>query len=71
MDSVLEVIHGSISSEGVPAAPPTRAMPSLQVVQEERLFIEDDDPGWNYHEEQAFDDHGEGAGIEGDLEEDG
>lgn len=69
MDTVLEVIHESISSDGVPAALPTGAMPSLQVIQEERLFIEDDDPGWNHQEEQVFDDNGEGAGIEGDLEE--
>jgi hypothetical protein len=68
MDTVLEVIHESISSDGVPATLPTRAMPSPQVIQQERLFIEDDDPNWSYHE-QVFDDNGEGTGIEGDLEE--
>ena len=68
MDTVLEVIHESISSGGVPAAPPTRAMPPLRVIQEERLFIEDDDPNWDYHDGQVFDDDGEGVGIEGDLE---
>jgi hypothetical protein len=66
METVLEVIRASISSDGVPAErePLTRVTP----LQEERLFFEDDDPNWEHHEEQVFDDRGEGAGIEGDLE---
>ena len=36
------------------------------------LFLEGDDLNWEYHEEQAFDDMGQEAGIEGDFEaEDG
>jgi len=69
METVLEVIRDSISSDGLQLAePPIPVASPPQGVQEEGLFLEDDDPGWGYHKEQAFDDRGEGAGIEGDLE---
>ena len=72
METVLEVIRDSISSDRLPAEPLNHFMPPLQTIQDERLFLEDDDQNWDYHEEQTFDDSGEGAGIEGDLEaEDG
>ena len=68
METVLEVIRDSISSNEVPAEPLDHSMPPPQAIQDERLFLEDDDQNWDYHEEQVFDDGGEGAGIEGDLE---
>ena len=70
METVLEVIRDSISSDGVLVEPPTHVTLPPQATQEETLFSfpEDDDPNWRYHEEQGFDDGGEGAGIEGDLE---
>ena len=72
METVLEVIRDSISSEGVPTETLTHATPPSQVIRgEERLFLEDDGPNWDYHEEQIFDDGGEGAGTEGDLEAEG
>ena len=72
METVLEVIRNSISSDGVPAEPLNHITLPPQTTQEERLFLEDDDQNWDYHEEHVFDDSGEGAGIEGDLEaEDG
>ena len=67
MGAVLEVIRDSISSDRVPAEPLTRLTPA-QEIQGERLFLEGDDPSWYYHEEQVFDDGGDGVGIEGDLE---
>ena len=68
MESVLEVIRDSIASDGLQLAEPPIPVGSPQGIQEGGLFLEDDDPGWGYHEEQTFDDGGEGAGIEGDLE---
>jgi len=68
METVLEVIRDSISSDRVPAESLTRITPVPQGIQEERLFLEGDDPDWDYHQGQVFDDGGEGAGIEGDLE---
>ena len=70
MEAVLDVIRDSISSESrVPAdsAEPLTCI-TPRGIQGERLFLDDDDPNWEYHEEQVFDDGGEGAGIEGDLE---
>jgi len=66
METVLEVIRDSISSDGL--QPPIPVAPPPHGIQEEGLFLEDDDPDWGYQEEQTFDDGGEGAGIEGDLE---
>ena len=68
METVLEVIRDSISSDGVLAEPLTHIEPSPHTTQEERLFLEDDDPGWEHSEQHVFDDGGEGAGIDGDLE---
>jgi hypothetical protein len=69
MDAVLGVIRDSISADGVPAESSTHAAPpSPQAMSEEKLFLEEDDITWDYHDEQLFDDTGEGAGIEGDLE---
>ena len=66
IDAVLEVIRNAISA----AEPPTSVTATLPppAMQEERLFLEDDDINWAYNEEPLFDDTGEGAGIEGDLE---
>ena len=70
IDTVLEVIRNAISADGIPAEPPTTVTTTLPppAIQEERLFLEDDDINWAYHEEPLFDDTGDGAGIEGDLE---
>jgi hypothetical protein len=68
MEAVLEVVRDSISTHGVSVELHTNATPPLQPMQEERLFLEEDELNWDYREEQAFDDAGEGAGIEGDLE---
>jgi len=68
METVLEVIRDSISFHRIPAESLTRITPPSQAIQEEMLFLEGDDPDWDYHQGQAFDDGGEGAGIEGDLE---
>ena len=65
METVLEVIRDALPADGVPAERLTRA---AEGIQEERLFLEDDDPSRDDHEEQVFDDGGEGAGVEGDLE---
>jgi hypothetical protein len=67
MEAVLRVIRDSISDGGVPAEPSTPVAPLPQATQE-MLFLEDDDQNWDYHPEHFFDDGGEGAGIEGDLE---
>ena len=67
MGAVLEVIRDSISSDGAPVEP-LACTTHPQGTQGEGLFLEDDDPNWYYHEEQVFDDGGDGAGIEGDLE---
>ena len=74
METVLEVVRNSLSTDTdeVPTEPLTHATPPSQAIQGERLFLEDVDLNWDYHEEQVFDDTGQGAGIEGDLEaEDG
>jgi len=68
MDTVLEVIRASISSSRVPAEALNHLAPPPQTIQDERLFLEDDDQNWGYHEEQVFFDNGEGTGVEGDLE---
>jgi hypothetical protein len=68
METVLEVIRDSITSNEVPAESSDQVVPPPQAIQGERLFLEDDDQNLDYHEEQIFDDTGEGAGIEGDLE---
>ena len=70
MDTVLAVIRDSIPHNGAPAESTIRTTPPPQVTRGEGLFLEDDDPNWDYHEEQVFDDGGEGTGIEGDLEAD-
>lgn len=68
MGAVLDVIRNAISTDGAPLAFPTNLAPVPQPVQEERLFLVDDDLSWDYQDEPVFDDVGEGAGIEGDLE---
>jgi len=68
MEAVLEVIRASISSSGVPAEALNNVTPPPQAIQDERLFLEDDDQNWDYHEQQVFFDNGEGTGVEGDLE---
>jgi len=68
MDTVLNIVRNSISTDGVPVELPTNFTPPPQPMQEERLFLEEDYPNWDYQEEQVFDNVGEGAGIEGDLE---
>ena len=70
MDAVLGVIRDSISTDGALAKSSTHAAlpPPSEGMLEERLFLEEDDLTWEYHEEPIFDDGGEGAGIEGDLE---
>lgn len=70
IDTVLEVIRNAISADGIPAEPPASVTATLPppAIQEERLFLEEDDISWAYHEEPLFDDTGDGAGIEGDLE---
>ena len=68
METVLNVVRNSISADKVPAELPAHAKLPPQALQEERLFLEDD-IDWEYHGEQIFDDTGEGAGVEGDLEE--
>lgn len=68
MEAVLEVIRDSISTGGVSVGLPTNVTLLPKPMPEERLFLEEDDINWDYPGEQAFDDAGEGAGIEGDLE---
>lgn len=68
METVLEVIRNSVSSDGFPTKPLIPVTPPPQEIQAERLFFEDDDPNWGYHEEHMFDDGGEGVGTEGDPE---
>ena len=68
MEAVLEVVRDSISTQGVSAALQVNDKRSPQPMQEERLFLEEEDLNWDYQEEQTLDDAGEGAGIEGDLE---
>ena len=65
METVLEVIRDAIPTDGAQGERLTRAADGIQ---EERLFLEDDDPSRDDHEEEVFDDGGEGVGIEGDLE---
>jgi len=68
METVLEVIRDSVSTDGFPVELSAHVTPPPQAIQEERLFLEDDDPNWDHREGEAFDDGGEGAGVEGDLE---
>lgn len=68
METVLDVIRDSISTEGVSVELLTNLTPPPQPVQEQRLFLEEDDLNWDYREEHIFDDVGEGTGVEGDLE---
>lgn len=68
METVLEVIRDSVSSDGFLAELPTHVASPPQSTQEERLFLEDDDTNWDSRQEEVFDDGGEGAGVEGDLE---
>jgi hypothetical protein len=65
MGEVLEVIQGSLTS-----APQTSTGPSSAVAGDEDVVYapEDDGERWDNDEEQVFDDVGEGAGIEGDLD---
>jgi hypothetical protein len=65
MGEVLEVIQGSLIS-----APQTSTGPSSAAAGDEDVVYapEDDGERWDNDEEQVFDDVGEGAGIEGDLD---
>lgn len=68
METVLDLVRDSISTDGVSVELPTNFTLPPQLMQEESLFLKEDDLNWAYQEEQVFDDVGEGAGIEGDLE---
>jgi hypothetical protein len=71
MDRVLSVVRNSLSHGAVSADPVTIPTVNEGVeVYEERLFL-DDDQTWEYDATDVlFDDTGQGAGVEGDLEED-
>lgn len=68
METVLNAVRDSISTSGISATLLTNVPQPPQQMQEERLFLEEDGSNWGFQEEQVFDDVGEGAGIEGDLE---
>lgn len=68
MGAVLDVVRDSILTDGVSVELSSNDTLPPQPMQDERLFLEEDDLTWGYQEEQVFDDAGEGAGTEGDLE---
>lgn len=70
MDSVLDIVRHSLSDDAMQVESNLPgATGATEGRQEERLFLEDDNT-WDYDaNEVEFDDVGQGAGVEGDLED--
>lgn len=69
MDKVLDVVRNSLSEDAMQVETTTPTNGEVEVY-EERLFLEEDEPWDQDANDVEFDDIGEGAGVEGDLEAD-